>query len=278
MGTELVRRANDLQEWFDQREGRLARVASDSLPPQRAVQLLVELGAQNPRVLQARRLTLWRCVQISLELGLPIGGGSGQLWVLPFKNSKASRQQGSDVVDAVPVIGYRGYVTLLGRGGLTIKTRCQYDGERFVWREGSEQTLQHTPDGGLRQTVISEMGENATPAAVEDVMNGLCRHVYSIATAPSGLSTFEVMTRPELDAAHTMSPGRNAPDSPWRDPLALARMWRKTVLTRHAKELPLGDNPQAVRAVEIDSHLDAGGDISNLPGLDDPEEEIGDAE
>jgi phage RecT family recombinase len=270
MATQLAERVDDLQKWFSEREGRLARVAQDNLPPERAVQLLIEAGAVNPRVLQCRRLTLWRCVQVSLELGLPIGA-AGQLWILPFKNSKLSRQAGTEQIDAVPVIGYKGWVSLLGRSGLTIKTRLHYEGESWEWREGSEQVLRHTPDDDLRPNVIQELGDAATPAAIEQVMNGLVRHAYSIATTPSGLTTFEVMSRAELDTAQSMSPGKNAADSPWRDPLAWPRMVRKTVLTRHAKELPIAGNKAAERAVAIESHIEAGGTINDLPGLDDPE-------
>jgi phage RecT family recombinase len=270
MATQLVERVDDLQKWFHEREGRLARVAQDSLPPARAVQLLIEAGAVNPRVLECRRLTLWRCVQVSLELGLPIGA-AGQLWILPFKNSKLSRSSGSAVVDAVPVIGYKGWVSLLGRSGIAIKTRLEYEGEAWEWREGSEQILRHTPDDDLRPNVIKELGDGATPAAVEDVMNSLVRHAYSIATTPSGLTTFEVMSRAELETAQSMSPGKNAPDSPWRDPLAWPRMVRKTVLTRHAKELPIAGNKAAERAVAIEGHIEAGGTINDLPGFDDPE-------
>ena len=274
MATQLVERVDDLQKWFHEREGRLARVAQDSLPPARAVQLLIEAGAVNPRVLECRRLTLWRCVQVSLELGLPIGA-AGQLWILPFKNSKLSRQSGTEQIDAVPVVGYRGWVSLLSRSGLTIKTRLEYEGEAWEWREGSEQILRHTPDDDLRPNVIKELGDAATPAAVEDVMNSLVRHAYSIATTPSGLTTFEVMSRAELETAQSMSPGKNAPDSPWRDPLAWPRMVRKTVLTRHAKELPIAGNKAAERAVAIEGHIEAGGTINDLPGFDDPEGEEG---
>jgi phage RecT family recombinase len=270
MATQLVERVDDLQKWFHEREGRLARVAQDSLPPARAVQLLIEAGAVNPRVLECRRLTLWRCVQVSLELGLPIGA-AGQLWILPFKNSKLTRQSGTEQVDAVPVIGYKGWVSLLGRSGIAIKTRLHYEGEAWEWREGSEQILRHTPDDDLRPNVIKELGDAATPAAVEDVMNSLVRHAYSIATTPSGLTTFEVMSRAELETAQSMSPGKNAPDSPWRDPLAWPRMVRKTVLTRHAKELPIAGNKAAERAVAIEGHIEAGGTINDLPGFDDPE-------
>ena len=271
MATQLAERVDELQQWFHEREGRLARVAQDSLPPERAVQLLIEAGAVNPRVLECRRLTLWRCVQVSLELGLPIGA-AGQLWILPFKNSKLSRQSGTDQVDAVPVIGYKGWVSLLGRSGLTIKTRLHYEGEPWEWAEGSEQTLRHRPDDNVRLSVIQELGDQATPAAVEQVMNGLVRHAYSIATTPNGLTTFEVMSRAELDTAEAMSPGKNAADSPWRDPLAWPRMVRKTVLTRHAKEFPIAGNQAAERAVAIESHLEAGGTINDLPGFDDPEQ------
>ena len=274
MATQLAARVDDLQKWFHEREGRLARVAQDSLPPARAVQLLIEAGAVNPRVLECRRLTLWRCVQVSLELGLPIGA-AGQLWILPFKNSKLTRQSGTEQVDAVPVIGYKGWVSLLGRSGIAIKTRLEYEGEAWEWREGSEQILRHTPDDDLRPNVIKELGDAATPAAVEDVMNSLVRHAYSIATTPSGLTTFEVMSRAELETAQSMSPGKNAPDSPWRDPLSWPRMVRKTVLTRHAKELPIAGNKAAERAVAIEGHIEAGGTINDLPGFDDPEGEEG---
>jgi phage RecT family recombinase len=271
LATDLAQRADELQRWFGEREARLARVADDQLAPERAVQLLIEVGATNPRVLQCRRLTLWRCVQVSLELGLPIGA-AGQLWILPFKNSKLSRQSGSEQIDAVPVIGYKGWVSLLGRSGLTIKTRLHYEGEPFEWLEGSEQILRHRPDDGVRMGVIAELGEAATPSAIEEVMNGLVRHVYSIATTPTGLMTFEVMSRAELETAQAMSPGKNAADSPWRDPLAWPRMVRKTVLTRHAKELPIAGNLAAERAVAIESHMESGGAITDLPGFEDPDE------
>ena len=271
MATQLAERVDELQQWFHEREGRLARVAQDSLPPERAGQLLSEAGAVHPRVLECRRLPVGRCVQVSLELGLPIGA-AGQLWILPFKNSKLSRQSGTDQVDAVPVIGYKGWVSLLGRSGLTIKTRLHYEGEPWEWAEGSEQTLRHRPDDNVRLSVIQVLGDQATPAAVEQVMNGLVRHAYSIATTPNGLTTFEVMSRAELDTAEAMSPGKNAADRPWRDPLAWPRMVRKTVLTRHAKELPIAGNQAAERAVAIESHLEAGGTINDLPGFDDPEQ------
>ena len=275
MATNLAERVDDLQLWFKEREGRLSRVAQDSLPPERAVQLLIEAGATNPRILQCRRLTLWRCVQVSLELGLPIGA-AGQLWVLPFKNSKLSRESGSETIDAVPVIGYRGWVTLLARSsGLTIKTRLHYEGEPWNWVEGSEQTLHHQPDDSIRLAVIEQLGDAASPAAIEQMMNELVRHAYSIATTPTGLTTFEVLSRGEIDTAQAMSPGKNAADSPWRDPLSWPRMVRKTVLSRHAKELPIGGNAQAERAVVIDDHLSAGGTINDLPGFDDPEGEGG---
>ena len=51
MATDLALRADELQAWFGEREARLARVADDQLAPERAVQLLIEAGATNPRVL-----------------------------------------------------------------------------------------------------------------------------------------------------------------------------------------------------------------------------------
>jgi hypothetical protein len=52
-------------------------------------------------------------------------------------------------------------------------------------------------------------------------------------------------------------------------------MVRKTILSRHAKELPLGDNKAAVRAVEIESHFAAGKTVNDLGalGFEDPDEE-----
>jgi phage RecT family recombinase len=275
MATELAQRAEELETFFKDREARLARVASDTLSPERAVQLLIEVGGQNPRVLHARRLTLWRCIQISLELGLPIGGGAGQMFVLPFKNTKLSNQLGSEQIDAVPVIGYRGLVTLLGRSGITIKTRLAYSGEEFDWREGGEQILTHRPNPSVREEIATALGDSATPAAIEAEMNELVLYAYSVATTPSGLSTFEVMDRMEIKTAESMSPGRNSSDSPWRDPLSWSRMVRKTILSRHAKELPLGDNKAAVRAVEIESHFAAGKTVNDLGalGFEDPDEE-----
>ena len=248
----------EISEMFMAHGKRLEKIASDTLPHERAVQLLLEAGAQTPRILACSNLTLWRCVQISLELALPIGGASGQLWVLPFNNSKLG------YVEAVPVIGYRGYVTLLGRSGITIKTRLHYDGEAWEWLEGTEQKLIHRPDDAVRDRVIRELADRATEQNIELEMNKLCRHAYSIARTPSGLTTFEVMSRAEIDTAEAMSPGKNAADSPWRNPLFWPRMVRKTVLTRHCKEQPIGDSKQVMMATEIDKHLEAGGSVSSL--------------
>jgi phage RecT family recombinase len=283
MATELAQKTDELQDWFTQHEERLARVAGNTLSPERAVQMLIELGATNPRVLKCRKITLWRCVQVALETELPIGGANGQLWILPFKNSKLSAQSGREQIDAVPVIGYKGYVTMMGRGDnpAVVSPHLVYEGEPFEYdagggHEGSQQ-IRHRPDIFMRRGIIKRLGDGATVAAVANEMNQRLVAAYSTATFANGLGSTYLMDRVQLDEAHQNSPGKNAADSPWRDPKAIEWMWKKTVVTKHCKYLPLGDNRTAVRAAQIDDHLentasDSAMDQMGMLGFDDPED------
>jgi recombinational DNA repair protein RecT len=282
MSTQLAQRADELYTWFDSREDRLARVAADTFPPERAIQMLLELATQNPLVLECSKLTLWRCVQVSLELALPISGANGQLWVLPFQNTKLSRQKGVKVMEATPVIGYMGYVTLLGRQDIMVKTVLHYEGDTWDYHEGynnpKAQSVIHKPDTEMRARIIAELGDQATPSRVEDAMNARMKHAYSIAHTPTGQSTFKLMDRAQLQSARQQSPGIHNNSSPWNDPLTLPAMWSKTVLRRHATQLKLGDNVAAQRAADIDAHFDRGGIVDNIPGLMGDDEDVADAE
>jgi|TARA_R110002020_G_scaffold273457_5_gene488644 recombinational DNA repair protein RecT len=278
---QTLSRRDELAEEFMGHEGRLEAIAYDNLrmPPAKAIEMLVSLAARDPKVLKCTKLSLWRCLQVSMELGLSIDGAAGQMWVLPFRDrEKSARSRNGDVYEGTPCVGYRGWVTLLQRSGIRMATRLQHDGDTWNPRYGTTNELIHAPQLNLAERVRATLPDGATNADLQLAMNALVEHAYSVATYEDGHTSFEIMDRSELDERQRRSAGSGA----WGDALGIRTMWRKSVLTKHAKDLSVGDNPTAERAVQVEKHYEetAGlhpqnpSGVMSLPGmlLDDLEE------
>lgn len=278
-------RQDELSTEFMGHEARLERIAYNNteMPPAKAIEMLVSLGARNPQVLQCTKLSLWRCLQVSMELGLSIDGAAGQMWVLPFRDSRKSAQsQSGAVYEGTPMIGYRGWVTLLARSNIVVTTDLHYRGDVWEPRKGTANELVHVPQSDLAARVRETLPEGAKNSDLQRAMNDLVEHAYSVAQHPSGQVTFEIMDRSELDERQRRAPSGNSTSSAWGDVLGIRTMWRKSVLTKHAKDMSVGDNKTAERAVQVEAHYEktAGLDVNNpsgvmtLPGLllDDLEE------
>lgn len=280
MSTELEKRRDHIQDWLMSHEDRLERIATDYLSPARAVEMLINLGTDNERVLQCRPLTLWRCIQVALETGLSISGAHGELWILPFRNGK------TNAYDAVPVIGYKGYVELLGRGDnpAVVSPSLVYDGEEFDPNKGSGHddawVIYHKPDVRMRSRLVKEIGggDGVTLRQIAEAMNERCIAAYTHVRYANGLTSCWMVDRVELDEAEQQSPGKNQPNSLWRDPQLKKWMWLKTVVRQHCKYLGMGDGPGTKRAKELDNYVD-GTSVDNVMdnmsqlGFDDPEGE-----
>jgi recombination protein RecT len=69
---------------------------------------------------------------------------------------------------------------------------------------------------------------------------------YSVATFKDGTRSFEVMTGAEIERVRMISKTGKKNEGPWKD--WPGEMWRKTVLRRHAKSLPMSSDLRDVEA------------------------------
>jgi recombination protein RecT len=164
----------------------------------------------------------------SAQLNLSLDKNMGQAYVVPYKKNAQFQ------------IGYLGYMTLARRSGeiKSLRTEIVYAGDKFH-REyninGVEFT--HVP------CPPSERGEKVG--------------VYMIAHYTNGGSHFGFMFAEEVDEVRKLSKAAHKEDSIWN--IHEEAMWKKTVIKREAKYLPL--SVEAQRAARIDELQDAGVDV-----------------
>lgn len=113
----------------------------------RVVKAVLYLGSQKPDVLASTPGSIGRCVALCALTGLMPGGAFPLVDLIPrVKWKRAGDEWVKDRIELNWQIGWRGYVALAERSGVRVKPVNVFEGERFLWREGLEQTLEHEPD------------------------------------------------------------------------------------------------------------------------------------
>jgi recombination protein RecT len=199
--------------------------------------MLSECSA-NPSLLDCTPSSLFGGVIRAAQLGLVIGGPTGESYLLPFANTKKK------VKEATLIIGYRGFLQLAHRSGMVrrITPRVVRKGDSFYVRYGSQQNILHEP-----------IRNNAAEPT----------DYYVILETVTGGLDFEVATYDEMighrDRFATV---RNASDyirnkSPWYDMThGFHEMAQKTLIRRLAKRMPL--SPDMNLAIGLDEQAEAG--------------------
>lgn len=187
-----------------------------------------------PKLAECGRDSLLGAVMMCSQLGLEPGNGLGHAYLLPFeKRSKVGGQWQTGGIDCQLIIGYRGMIDLARRSGqiVSLSARSVHVGDRFAYRYGLDETVEHIPAEGER---------------------GALTHVYAVAKLKDGGVQFEVMTRAEVEKVRA---GSKAKDSgPWV--MHFDEMAKKTAIRRLFKYLPVSIEMQ--RAVTIDEQAEAG--------------------
>lgn len=137
------------------------------------------------------------------QLGLEPHGPLGHAWLVPFKN------------EVTFIIGWKGYVQLADRAGISIRAHVVYKNDDFTYTLGLDPTLDHKP-------TLTNPGP---PVAY-----------YAIAKrAADGTVWTHVMTPAQIDAIKRRS--RASSNGPWQtDEEAMAL---KSVVRQLVKVLPL---------------------------------------
>lgn len=239
----LKKRQDDVNAMFQVNKGTLAKMAPQSLDPQRLMYIAYNTIVQNPKLLLCSRDTLLAGVIESVKLGLQLGGPLQEAHLIPYGNK------------ATLVIGFMGYRTLIDRSGSVkalhpyavhngmrlVKTRPrEFEAgtpDEFDWWLGDEPRVIHRP-------------KNPFPEFKEQL-----HCVYVAAQLRGGGKQIEVLMPEEIEAHRNRSRAKD--DGPWVTdyvPMAL-----KTAIRKIAKYLPKATIPRGVaEAMAIDDRADRG--------------------
>lgn len=200
-------------------QGSLAKVLAKGITPESVVALTLVAATRSPALFdctpESIAMALMRIGQWGLEIGTTAH-------LVPFGK------------ECIAIPDWRGLIELARRGGVRdVTARVVYAKEHFRVEQGTEEFIEHHP--------IHKDGDRGEIVAF-----------YAIARLPHNRSTFEVMTKAEVEAIQKAARSGNSPA--WKN--HFAEMGRKTVTKRLLKRLPqskqladalLGDEEEAVR-------------------------------
>ena len=218
-----------LRNYIEKSSGQLEMVLQSEEKVKRFQREFMTMVQTNAMLLSCEPKSLIEAAMQSAQLNLSLDKNMGQAYVVPYKG-KAQFQ-----------IGYLGYLELARRSGQikSIRAEIVYEGDEFE-RQYTHQGVEfhHTP------CPPSQRGEKIG--------------VYMFAEFTNGGSHFEFMFAEEVEEIKKLSPSASKKGSIWE--IHEDAMWKKTVIKRASKYLPL--SVEAQRASRLDELADAGVDVS----------------
>lgn len=186
--------------------------------------LVVSCAARTPKVLACTGISILDCMFQAGSLGLEINAATGEAYLIPFK----------DKAQLVP--GYKGLVKLAIQSPevTAVEARLVYEGETFEVHYGTNSHIVHRPNFEIARDPDTVL------------------FAYGVGKMANGGTTFEVMTRKQLDAIRARSKSKD--DGPWKTDRE--EMYRKTIARRLCKYLPM--TPQLSEAIELSDRAETG--------------------
>ena len=194
--------------------------------------------SRQPKLFQCTSLSIVDSVTRAVELGLDFSGTLGEGWLVPYKNNKVSPAR----LEAQFIPGYRGYIKLMRNSGelSTITAHVVYEDDQFELRYGTEETIIHKPKltgiAGKKRVVLG---------------------AYAVGFFRDGTKHAEFMDLGQLQAIRKRSKASDR--GPWVTDTE--EMYRKTVVRRITKYMPLSSDAQKLEA--YDNEVDG---VVALPG------------
>lgn len=177
------------------------------LSGERFMRIALTCLRNNPKLAACSKESFLGALMQSAQVGLE-PSTLGQCFILPYKN------------EAKLIYGYQGLLSLVRRSGEIKDIYAEIIYEKDTWEItlGLEKNITHKP-----------------LLTGEDRGNPIL--VYSVAVFENGSRSFDFMTAADIEKIKKASPSASYSDSPWKNwPEA---MWKKTILKRHTKTLPL---------------------------------------
>jgi len=238
-----------LGTYLEQKKGVLRKIAPEGTDVDRIVSLAMFEAAKNERLLQCSPQSVYMALAKACQLNLVAGGVLHRAHMVPIWNSKKKTH------DAELWIDYTGLMELVRRSGeiANFVARVVHEGEDFEHYFDLEdgEVLRHKP---------SYDGEVGAP-----------KLAYAVCFFKDGQRQVEVMRKDQIEKIRDAS--RSGGSGPWKT--HTEEMWRKTVIRRICKYLPL--TAEAKTVLEHDTSADITGKDQELfipkPVLDDLQQE-----
>ena len=195
---------------------RFAPVLGDAMSPDKLFGVFLFQVERNPKLLECTAPSLMGALMTFGVLRLECDGATGQGYVLPFKH------RASQTTRAQALIGYKGYNTLGWRAGLTINGGLWLEGDdHFEFQEGTGGYVHHK----------RKLGGETTRRVLA---------AWATATAPGRDPIIKIMSIDELEWIREKAPGKDAANSPWKDPkIGVRAMYEKSVKRRLSRNTPI---------------------------------------
>jgi recombination protein RecT len=169
---------------------------------------------KNPAIVEGEKNSLYSALVESAQVGLLCDGKQAALVIF---NTKVGNNKFIKKVQFMPMVG--GIILNLGRAGVTVDTQVVHEFDDFEMEFGDDPKISHVPP---------RLGTDRGP------MIG----AYAICRTKDGAVYREVMDKAQIEAVRNQS---RAKDSLMWTQFA-SEAWRKTVLRRCAKRIPIVDD------------------------------------
>ena len=230
------------------REDHLRNLLPNTMTVEKFQAIVVAAVADNMDLLECDRGSLLKACLSAAELGLSLNKNMAEADILKVWNGKLKRNE------AQFRPRYKGLMKLALQSGdvLKIESRLVYSNDTFEVEEGIDPRIVHKHGLGNRGEKIG---------------------AYCVWKLKNGETQFEVMSKEEILAIRDRSSAKMKDGTivgPWKTDEA--EMWRKTVVRRASKYMPL--STEAQRAVMADNEADG---IVDADGFDEDVMDITDA-
>ena len=199
------------------------------LTPERLIQVATAVLTKNPELYKCTPQSVVGAVMESSILGLDPTPEFGQCYFVPYYNSKTK------TLEAQFQLGYRGMISLAKRTGeiSNIFAYVIHENDDYEIELGINPVIKHKPN-------LDNPGKMIM--------------AYAVVIFKDGSKQFEVMTKRQIMMIKARSKSKDSKFSPWNaDENSEEEMWRKTVLKRLLKYVPLSSEYRT--ALEADSTI-----------------------
>lgn len=219
---EKKKQAATLWDVLRSREAEIAKLAGNTLSPERLTRLAIQAYNASPCLQRCSASSIIKALLDAARMGLEPDGEHGAL--VPMNTKNGWEAQFWPMYKGLCARAYD------DPSVQTISARVVREGEHFIIHLGTRDEIEHTPDAAC--------ADNAPIA------------YYSIIKM-RGTVKFEVMWASEIEKIHKRSPSaRSGAFSPWTSDTE--EMGKKTVLKRNIKTAPLR-SPRLSEATAVDA-------------------------